>query len=62
MSCWQKFKPIIEKYRGWEWPSDVYSNWEYLADALEDLQIKRDTEYKEKVSVMLSTHVDGVGQ
>jgi hypothetical protein len=33
-----KFKPIIEDYGRWEWPKNTYENWEYLADALAQLQ------------------------
>ena len=62
IACWQKFKPIIEKYRGWEWPSDVYSNWEHLANALENRYMSKDAEYKQKRDVVLKTHVDGISK
>jgi len=62
LSCWVKFKPIIERYRGWEWPKDVYSNWEYLAEALARMQSDRDPEYGKKFGVMISTHEDGIPQ
>jgi hypothetical protein len=38
LTAWMKFKPIIEDYRRWEWPKNTYENWEYLADALAQLQ------------------------
>jgi hypothetical protein len=60
MSCWLKFKPIIERYREWEWPKDASSNWEYLANALEKMQKEKDADYKRKSNVMISTHVDGI--
>ena len=59
-ACWMKFKPIIERYRGWEWSNDAYENWEYLANALEKVSSEKDAKYKRKLDVMISTHVDGV--
>ena len=54
---WEKFKPIIEEYRKWEWSKDQYANWEYLADELSRMQSKRDIDYKRKEQVMISTHI-----
>jgi len=33
--AWLKFKPIIEGYRGLEYPRDSFSDFEYIAEALE---------------------------
>jgi hypothetical protein len=57
-----KFKPIIEEYRRWEWPSDVYANLEYLANALSRMQRVKDSDYERKTNVMISSHVDGIKQ
>jgi len=60
MAAWTKFKPIIEKYREWEWPKTACSNWEYLANALEKMLKEKDAEYKRKTNTMISTHVEGI--
>jgi hypothetical protein len=52
IQSWAKFKPIVERYREWEWAKDTYSNWERLADALEKLQGERDRDFKKKTETM----------
>jgi hypothetical protein len=31
---WLKFKPVIEAYRGWEYPKKAYSDFEFLSNML----------------------------
>jgi hypothetical protein len=62
LASWYKFKPIIERYREWEWPTDRLANWEYLANAIEKLQKERDLNYERKRSAVISTHTDGIPQ
>jgi hypothetical protein len=33
-TAWAKFKPIIEGYRGTDFSSNSYKNWEYVAEAV----------------------------
>ena len=32
--AWAKFKPIVEEYRGTDFSSNGFKNWEYLAEAV----------------------------
>ena len=36
MNMWRKFGPIIEDYRRTEYRTEIYSDWEYLADRMEE--------------------------
>jgi hypothetical protein len=56
VSLWKRFKPIIVKYREWEWPNEFYSDWEYLSDALEKRWSDLDSDFVKKMDVVLSTH------
>jgi hypothetical protein len=47
--AWLKFKPVIEGYRGSEYPRDGFSDFEYIADALERRLKERDPEFMEKI-------------
>ena len=62
MGCLEEFKPIIEEYRKWEWPSDTYDNFEYLANVLSKMQEKKDAEYNRKADIVISTHLKQTGQ
>ena len=53
MSCWLKFKPIIERYRKWEWADEMYSNWEFLAEKMEKVAAERDKGFKAKFEAMM---------
>lgn len=56
-NAWRKFKPIIEEYRKWEWPSDTYENFEYLANILIKMSEDRDAESVGKSDIVISTHL-----
>ena len=49
VSLWWKYKPIIERYRGWQWPKSSYSDFEYLADVLEKRLGNEEPGYVKKV-------------
>jgi hypothetical protein len=51
---WHKFKPIIEGYRGWQWPSGYYRDFEYLAVALEKKLMDEDPDFMKKFSNIIS--------
>jgi hypothetical protein len=61
-NAWRKFKPIIEEYRKWEWSSDAFENFEYLANVLSKMQGDKDAEYNRKSDIMISTHLKQTGQ
>jgi hypothetical protein len=52
--CWSKFKPIIEGYRGWEYPKGAFSDFEYLADALEKRLSESDPDFGKKMDVFFT--------
>ena len=43
--AWLKFKPIIEGYRGLEYPRDGFSDFEFIAEALEKRLKDKDPEF-----------------
>jgi hypothetical protein len=54
---WLKFRPIIEGYRGSEYPRDGFSDFEYIADALEKRLKDRDPEFMKKIDTISWTKV-----
>jgi hypothetical protein len=52
---WLKFKPIIEGYRGWQYPKDAYSDFEYLANALQKVMVDNDPECMKKINTLFTT-------
>jgi hypothetical protein len=52
---WLKFKPIIEGYRGWEYPKDAFSDLEYLANALSKRFSDSDPDFMKKVNTFFTT-------
>ena len=55
VATWLKFKPIIEKYREWQYSRDFFSDLEYLANAMMEKMGKSDPEFKEKMNVFFTT-------
>ncbi len=53
--CWHKFKPIIEGYRGWQYPKGAFRDFEYLAGILEKKMIAEDPEFMEKMGTFFET-------
>jgi hypothetical protein len=53
VTCWHKFKPIIEGYRGWQYPKGAFRDFEYLAGVLEKKLIDDDPEFMKKMSTLL---------
>jgi hypothetical protein len=49
---WLKFKPIIEGYRGLEYPNDSFSDFEYLADAFEKRLKNSDPEFMKRINTL----------
>ncbi len=49
IATWHKFKPIIEGYRGWQWPKSAYRDFEYLAGALEKKVMNEDPDFMKKL-------------
>jgi hypothetical protein len=47
--AWLKFKPIIEGYRGLEYPRDGFSDFELIAEALRKRLKNSDPEFMEKI-------------
>jgi len=47
--AWRKFKPIIEGYRGSEYPRDAYSDFEYVATAMMRKLSESDPDFVNKV-------------
>jgi hypothetical protein len=56
VNLWGKFKPVIEKYREWQWRKNSFSDFEYLADILEKRFNEEDAEWKGKQNTIFSTH------
>ena len=52
---WLKFKPIIEGYRGWQYPKDALSDFEYLANALQKRLGVSDPSFMEKMNTFFTT-------
>ena len=42
-----KFMPIIDEYKKFDYPADLFSNWEYMANELARMHIKRDPNWRE---------------
>ena len=59
---WGKFKSIIEEYRKWQFPSDKYENFEFLANVLHKMHERKDAEYNRKFDTQLSTHIKRTSQ
>ena len=53
--CWTKFKPIVEGYRGWEWPKGAFSDLEYLANALQRRLSESDPDFMKKLDAFIPT-------
>ena len=53
--CWMKFKPIIEAYRGWQYPKDAFSDFEYIANALMKRLCDSDPDFTKKMNVFFTT-------
>jgi hypothetical protein len=53
--CWHKFKPIIEGYRGWQYPRGALRDFEYLAGILEKKMIAEDPKFMEKMNTFFTT-------
>jgi hypothetical protein len=53
VTCWHKFKPIIEGYRGWQYPKGAFRDFEYLAGILEKKLVGEDPEFMKKMSTLL---------
>ena len=49
---WLKFKPVIEGYRGLEYPKDSFSDFEYLADAFEKRLKNSDPDFMKKINTL----------
>ena len=54
-AAWAKFKPIIEEYRGTDFSSNGFKNWEYLAEAVK----KRRNEQKGESYAFLDSLWEG---
>ena len=50
LRSWYKFKPIIEAYRGWQWPKGAYRDFEYLAGVLEKKLMDSDPDFMKKMN------------
>jgi hypothetical protein len=55
--CWHKFKPIIEGYRGWQYPKGAYRDFEYLAKVLEKKLSDEDPDFMKKMNTFFMTPV-----
>ncbi len=56
---WVKFKPIIEMYRKSDFTKGHYSNFEYVAEKLNEFQLKKSGEdYNAKLREVISSHED----
>lgn len=62
LQCWIKFKPIIERYREWEWPRETYSNWEHLANDLEKVTTEKDKNFRKKFDTMVDVQTKPLKQ
>ncbi|MGD0805704.1 MAG: hypothetical protein ABSA11_16710 [Candidatus Bathyarchaeia archaeon] len=51
---WQKCKPIIEGYRGWQWPKSAFRDFEYLAGVLEKKLMDEDPDFMKKMNNVIS--------
>jgi hypothetical protein len=47
---WQKFRPVIENYRETELPRNVYSEFEYVADAMQKKLAEDDPDFSRKLA------------
>jgi hypothetical protein len=45
-TLWIKFKPIVENYRKFDYGSDMFENWEYLAKEIMKIKSSRDPSFK----------------
>jgi len=46
VNMWAKFKPVIEEYRKFDYGSDMFENWEYLAGQLVKIKARKDPKWK----------------
>jgi hypothetical protein len=53
--AWLKFKPIIVGYRGWEYPNDAFSDFEYIANAYSKRLSDSDPDFMKKVNTFFTT-------
>jgi hypothetical protein len=50
VTTWQKFRPIIENYRETEMPRNVYSEFEYAANAMQKKLTEDDPDFPRKMA------------
>lgn len=56
---WVKFKPVIEMYRVSDYTKGHYGNFEYVAEKLNEFQIKKSGEdYNSKLREVITSHED----
>jgi hypothetical protein len=60
VNMWVHFKPIIEEYRKFDYGSDFYTNWEYLANEFARVKAQRDPTWKGSKSYIKSDRYDEV--
>jgi hypothetical protein len=46
VNMWAKFKPIIEKYRDYDYGSDMFENWESLVGELVKIKARKDPRWR----------------
>ena len=57
VALWNKFKPIIKAYRDWQYPKNLYRDFEYLAGVLEKKLILEDPDFIKKMNTFFTTPV-----
>jgi hypothetical protein len=53
---WLQFGDIIREYRKSDYPSDLFENWEYLAETLIKMRLLKDKDWNNKVKKVMETH------
>jgi hypothetical protein len=53
--CWYKYKPIIDAYRGWQYPEGAFSDFEHLADMLQKRLTAKDPDFMSKMNTFFDT-------
>ncbi len=51
---WKRFKPVVEGYRGFQWPRSAFYDWEYLAGVLEKKMTNEDPDFMKKLGNIVS--------